>query len=58
MSRRSMQQAMPQRETPDGPSGRLILAGAGGAGAWVLTWLTVQLHSALGWALPLVPDFR
>ena len=41
-----------------GPSDRLMLAGAAGAGLWVLTWLTVQLHTAFSWALPLVPGFR
>jgi len=35
-----------------------MLAGAAGAGLWVLTWLTVQLHTAFSWALPLVPGFR
>ncbi len=45
-------------ERPDAPSDRLMLGGAAGAVAWVLTWLTVQLHSTLGWALPLLPGFR
>jgi len=45
-------------EQKAGPSDRLMLAGAAGAGLWVLTWLTVQLHAAFSWALPLVPGFR
>jgi len=37
---------------------RLALGGLGGAVLWVVAWLVVQLHTALGWALPLLPGFR
>ena len=41
-----------------GPSDSLVRGGLGGAALWVLTWLVVQLHGALGWAPPLLPGGR
>ena len=45
-------------EQPSAPSDRVIVAGAGGATVWVLTWLTVQLHGGFGSLLPLLTGLR
>ena len=45
-------------EHPSAPSDRVIIAGAGGAAVWVLTWLTVQLHGGFSWLPPLLTGLR
>ena len=45
-------------DAPRAPSDRLTLTAVGGAALWVLTWLAVQLHAHLGWAVYLLPGSK
>ena len=39
-------------------SDRLLAVGVAGATLWMLSWLVVQLHGTLGWALPSITIWR
>ncbi len=49
---------MPAPEPAHAPSDGHMLGSLSAAALWVLAWLAVQLHAALGWALPLLPGSR
>ena len=52
------QTAQPADDASRVATDRLILTAAGGGATWVLSWLAVQLHASLGWALPFIPGSR
>ena len=59
MSEQSVQQAADTRESAlSGTDNRTLVVGAAAALVWVLTWLAVQVHAALGWMPPFLSAFR